>query len=68
MQQIIYFLKKQLSIAVLLLMSISLMLTIQSHSYHRSEYINSANALSGYTYTQISSIKEYFGLRAKMKN
>lgn len=66
MQQIIYFLiKNSYRLLFLLLMSISLMLTIQSHSYHRSEYINSANALSGYTYTQISSIKEYFGLRAK---
>lgn len=66
MQQIIYFLiKNSYRLLFLLLMSISLMLTIQSHSYHRSDYINSANALSGYTYTQISSIKEYFGLRAK---
>lgn len=66
MQQIIYFLiKNSYRLLFLLLLSISLVLTIQSHSYHRSEYINSANSLSGYTYTQISNIKEYFNLRAK---
>ena len=66
MQQIIYFLiKNSYRLLFLLLLGISLMLTIQSHSYHRSQYIHSANAVSGYTYGQINSVKEYFGLRAK---
>lgn len=49
----------------LLLLGVSLTLTVKSHSYHRSQYINSSNAVSGYTYNQINSVKEYFGLRQK---
>ncbi len=49
----------------LLLLGVSLTLTVKSHSYHRSQYINSSNAVSGYTYNQISSVKDYFGLRQK---
>ncbi len=36
-----------------------------AHSYHRSEYFHSANAVSGYSYKQMNNIKEYFGLRQK---
>jgi len=46
-------------------LGVSLTLTVKSHSYHRSQYINSSNAVSGYTYNQINSVKEYFGLRQK---
>lgn len=49
----------------MLLLGVSLTLTVKSHSYHRSQYINSSNAVSGYTYSQINSVKEYFGLRQK---
>jgi rod shape-determining protein MreC len=66
MQQIIYFIiKNSYRLLFLLLLSISLMLTIQSHSYHRSQYIHSANSISGYTYEKINNVREYFGLRAK---
>lgn len=66
MQQIINFLiKNSYRLLFLLLLGISLSLTIKSHSYHRSQYINSSNAVSGYTYSQINSVKEYFGLRQK---
>ena len=66
MQQIINFLiKNSYKLLFLLLLGVSLTLTVKSHSYHRSQYINSSNAVSGYTYNQISSIKDYFGLRQK---
>ena len=66
MQQIINFLiKNSYKLLFLLLLGVSLTLTVRSHSYHRSQYINSSNAVSGYTYNQINSVKEYFGLRQK---
>ena len=66
MQQIIIFLiKNSYKLLFLLLLGISLTLTIKSHSYHRSEYINSSNAISGYTYGKINNVKEYFGLQQK---
>ena len=47
MQQIISFLfKRQVELLYLLLLLISLMLSINSHSYHQRQYLNSANALS----------------------
>jgi len=66
MQQIIIFLiKNSYKLLFLLLLGISLTLTIKSHSYHRSQYINSSNAFSGYTYSKINNVKEYFGLQQK---
>lgn len=66
MQQIISFIiKNSYRLLFLLLLATSLTLTIQSHSYHRSQYINSANSVTGYTYTQINSVKDYFNLKAK---
>ena len=47
----------------LLLLCVSLFLTVQSHSYHRSKVVTSANFLSGGVYQQISNVKEYFNLR-----
>ena len=49
----------------LLLLGISLILTIKSHSYHRSEYINSANAITGGVYENINSMNEYLSLKQK---
>lgn len=48
----------------LLLLCISLSLTIQSHSYHRSKVVNSANFITGGAYQQISDIREYFNLKS----
>jgi len=49
----------------LLLLVVSLSLTIQSHSYHRSKVISSANFLSGGVYEQINSFDEYLSLRGQ---
>ncbi|MGC4040430.1 MAG: rod shape-determining protein MreC [Flavobacterium sp.] len=64
MQQIFNFiLKNSNRLLFLLLLVISLSLTIQSHSYHKSKIISSANFFTGGIYERINSIDEYFGLR-----
>ena len=64
MQQIFSFIIKNSNrILFLLLLGISLSLTIQSHSFHRSRVISSANFLSGGVYEKINSVEEYLHLR-----
>jgi rod shape-determining protein MreC len=64
MQQIFSFIIKNSNrILFLLLLGISLSLTIQSHSFHRSKIISSANFLSGGVYEKIYSVEEYLHLR-----
>ncbi|MCF6130991.1 rod shape-determining protein MreC [Flavobacterium wongokense] len=64
MQQIFNFiLKNSNRLLFLLLLVISVSLTIQSHSYHKSKIISSANFFTGGIYEKINNIDEYFGLR-----
>jgi rod shape-determining protein MreC len=66
MQQIFNFIYKNSNrLLFLLLLGISLFLTIQSHSYHRSKVINSANFLSGGVYERINNVSEYLNLRTQ---
>ena len=66
MQQIFNFLIRNSNrLLFLLLLGISLGLTIQSHSFHRSRVINSANFLSGGVYEKINHVNEYLNLRAE---
>jgi rod shape-determining protein MreC len=66
MQQIFQFIFKNSNrLLFLLLLVISLMLTIQTHSFHRSKVISSANFLSGGIYEQINSVSEYLHLKAQ---
>jgi rod shape-determining protein MreC len=66
MQQIFNFiLKNSNRLLFLLLLVISLSLTIQSHSYHKSKIISSANFFTGGIYEKINNVDEYFGLRAQ---
>jgi rod shape-determining protein MreC len=66
MQQIVNFiLKNSNRLLFLLLLVFSLFLTIQSHSYHKSRIISSANFLSGGVYEKINSVSEYFNLRTQ---
>jgi rod shape-determining protein MreC len=68
MQQIINFIIKNSNrLLFLLLLIISLALTIKSHSYHRSEYVNSANAVTGTVYEKINEANEYLSLKEKNK-
>ena len=64
MQQIFSFIIKNSNrLLFLLLLGISLSLTIQSHSFHRSKVISSANFLSGGVYERINSVEEYLHLK-----
>ncbi|MCX6172499.1 MAG: rod shape-determining protein MreC [Flavobacterium sp.] len=66
MQQIFNFLLKNSNrLLFLLLLVISFSLTIQSHSYHKSKIISSANFFTGGIYEKINNIDEYFGLKSQ---
>jgi rod shape-determining protein MreC len=66
MQQIFNFIfKNSTKLLFLLLLGISLVLTVQSHSYHRSKVVSSANFLTGGAYAQMNSINEYFMLKSQ---
>ena len=64
MQQIINFLIRNKNFLLFaFLFFISLVFTIQSHSYHKSKFINSANFLSGGVYESLSNVQDYFNLK-----
>jgi rod shape-determining protein MreC len=66
MQQIFNFIfKNSYKILFLLLLCISLSLTIQSHSFHRSKVISSANYLSGGVYEKVNTLNEYLNLKTE---
>lgn len=46
-------------------MGTSIILSIQSHSYHKSKVISSANFITGNVYEQMNSVEEYFNLKTK---
>ena len=64
MQQILNFvLKNKTFLLFTFLLCIALALTVQSHSYHKSKFINSANVLTGGVYGTFNSIGQYFDLK-----
>ena len=64
MQQIIYFISKNSTkLLFLLLLVVSLYLTVQTHSYHHSQMLHSANVVSGTIYEKTNSITEYLHLK-----
>lgn len=66
MQQIFNFIiKNSHKLLFLLLLSVSLILTIQAHSFHKSKVISSANFLTGNVYEQMNRIDEYFSLQSQ---
>ena len=66
MQHIINFLIRNKNfILFLMLLCISLLFTVQSHSYHKSKFINSANWLSGGIYEKANGISSYFNLKSE---
>ncbi|HLV38303.1 rod shape-determining protein MreC [Xanthomarina sp.] len=66
MQQIINFIIRNRGFLLyLLLFSIAFGFTIQSHSYHKSKFINSANFLSGGIYNSVNNVNEYIHLRTQ---
>ncbi|AEE19635.1 MULTISPECIES: rod shape-determining protein MreC [unclassified Dokdonia] len=68
MHQIINFLirNKHFLLFAFLLM-LSLVFTIQSHSYHRSKFVNSANWFTGGIYGSVTSVQDYFKLKTYNK-
>ncbi len=68
MQQIIYFLRKyRYFLLFTILELIALLFTIQSHSFHKSKFVNSATSITGGVYTQVSNINEFFILKKENK-
>ncbi|KJD31959.1 rod shape-determining protein MreC [Tamlana nanhaiensis] len=66
MQQIINFIIRNKNFLLFfLLFCISLVFTIQSHSYHKSKFINSANFLTGGVYNSANNISRYFNLKSQ---
>ncbi|NOQ92015.1 MAG: rod shape-determining protein MreC [Flavobacteriaceae bacterium] len=64
MQQIISFLyKNKFLLLFLLLEALAIFFTIQSHSYHKSKFINSANFVSGGIYNKMNNLKEFYLLK-----
>lgn len=64
MQQIINFiLRNKNFLLFVLLFAFSLFLTIQSHSYHKSKFINSTNFVSGGIYNLSHGVSQYFDLK-----
>jgi len=64
MQQIISFIiKYKYFLFFLLLEILALTFTIQSHSFHKSKFVNSANVFTGGIYKKINNFKEYTNLR-----
>jgi rod shape-determining protein MreC len=66
MQQIFNFIfKNSYRMLFLLLMIIAVSLTIQSHSYHKSKVISSANLFTGGVYEMTSNVEGYFNLKVQ---
>ncbi|MGC6431726.1 MAG: rod shape-determining protein MreC [Jejuia sp.] len=66
MQQIINFvIRNKNFLLFLLLFGLALVFTIQSHSYHKSKFINSANVLTGGVYNSVNQISSYVNLKSQ---
>ncbi len=64
MQQLISFIFKNKHFLFFLLLELfAVYFTIQSHSYHRSKFVNSANFITGGIYKRINNFKEYIRLK-----
>ncbi|CAL2079603.1 rod shape-determining protein MreC [Tenacibaculum sp. 190524A02b] len=64
MQQLIYFLQKYKYLLYFLLLEIiAVALIINNHSFHKSKFISSANAISGGLFKKVNSIREYTSLK-----
>jgi rod shape-determining protein MreC len=66
MQQLLSFLIRNSNrILFLLLLLLAMVFTVQSHDYHRSKAITSANFVTGGVYQQLSDVREYFHLASQ---
>lgn len=68
MQQILsFFIKNKLFLLFLSLEFIAIFFTIQSHSYHKSKFVNSSNFITGGIYNKINNFKEFILLKSENK-
>ncbi len=68
MQQILFFfIRNKNFLLFIALFSVSIFLTIQTHSYHKNKFVNSSNSFTGGVYSIKSSITGYFNLREENK-
>lgn len=68
MQQILFFLIRNKNFLLFLaLFTISIFLTIQTHTYHKNKFVNSSNSITGGIYSIKSSITGYFNLKEENK-
>jgi len=66
MQQILFFfIRNKNFLLFAVLFSISIALTIQSHSYHKNKFVNSSNNITGGIYSIKNSVTGYFNLRSE---
>ena len=66
MKQIIKFIEKyRYFILFLMLEFFAFFFTIQTHSYHRSKFVNSANSITGAFYNKISEVNDFFYLKSE---
>ena len=65
-----YIILKRFHLQILfgVLILIGLILTIQQNNYQRTKFINSANSISGGTYSVINNIEGYFNLKSINQN
>jgi len=68
MQQILFFfIRNKNFLLFVVLFSISVALTVQSHSYHKNKFVNSSNSITGGIYSIKSNITGYFNLKEENK-
>ncbi|UMB53639.1 rod shape-determining protein MreC [Lutibacter sp. A64] len=68
MQQLIYFIRKfRYFLLFILLEVIAFIFIIQHHSFHKSKFINSANAITGGVYNTVSSVNNFLHLKTENK-
>ncbi|SDU22793.1 rod shape-determining protein MreC [Polaribacter sp. Hel1_33_78] len=68
MQQLIYFFQKfKYFLFFLLLEFIALLFIFNNLNFHKSKFVNSANAITGGLYSQTKNISEYWSLKPKNK-
>ena len=66
MQQLIYFIRKfRYFLLFILLETIAFIFIIQHHSFHKSKFINSANAITGVIYNSVNSVNDFFYLKSE---
>jgi len=62
-----FFIRFKNTLLFLLLLTIALALTVQTHSYQRSKFVNSANFVTGGLYDWVNDIDAYFDLKKNNK-